>query len=72
MAIFTRKTSTSLITALVEKGATERHNEAFEAQAAKDFVQAAKLAEADSLAAAHRAAAIEKAVTILEDAGVSV
>lgn len=72
MAIFTRSNKTSLITALVEKGATERHNESFEAQAAKDFVVAAQVAQADSLAAAHRASAIEKAVTILEDAGVSV
>ena len=71
MAIFTRNKST-LNTQLANKATDLRVKQDRDAEAAKSFISAADQARADSALAAQQAAAVEQAVAILDDAGVTV
>lgn len=73
MALFTGKTATatSLNATLAQKGQALRVKQEREAQAAKNFLTAAQEAQEDSARAAAHALAVEQAVQILEEAGVT-
>lgn len=74
MAIFGigRVSKAPLVSQLDSKGESLRYKEADEAEAAKNFLAAAKQAEKDSAYAAMQASAVERARAILADANVTV
>lgn len=72
MALFGKTATVSLGAALANKGSELRQNEVQSAQAAEALaVQSQEAAKASALAAQH-ASAVERALKILDDAGVEI
>lgn len=66
-----KTTKTTLSAALVAKGDELRTRELAQSDAADAHIEAAAAARAESLAAAKHADAVERALAILDEAGVS-
>ena len=71
MAIFTRTNNQSLRAALAERGTKLREDQQDAAQAAEEHLRASAAARVASDTAAAHALAVEQAVTILDEAGVT-
>jgi hypothetical protein len=70
MSILTRKTNPALGSILASKATSLREAQTREAEASRSFILRAQEASAASDTAAKHADATEKALTILEEAGV--